>query len=129
MVGATLICHDVFFEERAEEYYLNDDQVAGNGAAVLQKVLLTAELTLLVFFIIDMILHMVAYGNLFVKRIAAVLEFLLILANIATLVTMIFDFKRSKDLFRVSILLAIPFLYFRICTIMRKIENGQKSIS
>ena len=79
MVAATLISHDVSFEERAEEYYLNDDQVAGNGSAALQKVLLTAELTLLVFFIIDMILHMVAYGTPFVKRIAAILEFLLIL--------------------------------------------------
>ena len=62
VVATTLISHDVFFEERALEYYLKDEQLADDGSVILQKVLLIAELILLVLFIIDMILHMMAYG-------------------------------------------------------------------
>ena len=129
VVATTLISHDVHFEERAVEYYLKDDQLSNDGSVILQKVLLVAELILLVLFIIDLTLHMVAYGRLFIKRLATFLEIFLILANIGILVTMLFEFKRSKDLFGVNILLTIPFLYLRVDTIKQKIESGQKSIA
>ena len=71
---------------------------------------------------------MVAYGKLFINRIATFLELLLIIVNIIILVTMILEFKRSKDLFGVNILLTIPFLYLRVDTIKQKIESDKKSI-
>ena len=108
---------------------MKDDQLSNDGSVILQKVLLVAELILLVLFIIDFSLHMVAYGRLFIKRLATLLEIFLILANIGILVTMLFEFKRSKDLFGVNILLTIPFLYLRVDTIKQKIESGQKSIA
>ena len=62
VIATTLISHDVYFEERAVEYYLKDDQLSDDGSVISQKVLLVAELILLVLFLIDIILHMVAYG-------------------------------------------------------------------
>ena len=104
------------------------DLMVKDGSVLLQKVTIVAELILLLLFVIDLILHMVSYGKLFIYRIATFLELVLIIANLGILVTMIVELKRSKDLFGVNILLTIPFLYLRVDTVKQKIESGQRSI-
>ena len=34
VIATTLISHDVYFEERAVEYYLKDDQLADDGSVI-----------------------------------------------------------------------------------------------
>ena len=93
------------------------------------SILLIIELSLLVIFVIDIVIHALAYGQLYLKHLVPVLETLLIAANVAVLIVMARESNvgiERNNLFGSKILFGVALLYLRLETVRIQIATLRK---
>lgn len=121
-VAVSLVGMDFFVEERAKDY-LSGIEDSDSSSALLQRVLLVTELFLLVFIIIELIMHIIAYGLLFIRKLRPILTVIAVLANCALIIAMVSETERRYSLFGVKTLAAVTLLALRGQTIQSNIER------
>ena len=120
LLTVSFLVHDYWYEERALEY-LNSTEDSGSNANVMQFALFVTELVILAAFAIDLLLNIISYGLLYLKRVPPILEALLILMNTGAVVRMLTDSNDSKSLFGAKMLTGVVLLIFRVEVLKEKI--------
>ena len=93
------------------------------------SILLIIELSILALFVVDIAVHALAYGQLFLKHLVPVLEAFLIVANVALLIVMADERNVGIDrnrLFGSKILFGVALLYLRLETVRIQIATLRK---
>ena len=114
VICATLIARDLMFEDRAKEY-LAEEWTDGEEAPteLVQRTLAVSEFTLLVIFGLDVLLHCVGYGKLYLRHAVSIIDIVFIVANLALLLHMGTSVTLSNSLQGTKTLTAVTLLYLR----------------
>ena len=130
LVLAMLLVHDIWYSQLVEEhgaFKLRDEiEPDSNEHSRAFSVLLITELSILALFVVDIVIHALAYGQLFLKHLVPVLEALLIVVNVAILIIMADEKKiglERNNLFGCKILFGVALLYLRLETVRIQIAT------
>ena len=80
MIIAAFICQGIWYEERAEAYF-DKSELKRDGEITAERVLFVTELVLLVIFFIDILLHIIGFGGLYLRKVQSITEIVLIMIN------------------------------------------------
>ena len=96
------------------------------------SILLIVEISILALFLVDIVIHALAYGQLFLKHLVPVMETFLVVANAALLIVMADERNIGIDrnsLFGSKVLLGMALLYLRLETVRIQIATLRKPSS
>lgn len=88
MVIAAFACQGIWYEERAEAYF-DKSELKRDGEITAEKVLFITELVLLGIFTIEIVLHIVGFGGLYLRKLQSITELICMMANAVVIVFMI----------------------------------------
>ncbi len=91
----------------------SEDAIDSNYS-VIKRSLLVAELIVLIYLIIDYVMHMIAYGLLFLKNLRSHVTLLFVLVNMVLLVFMFTNWDWSMDLFGTKMLFSLCLFQLKI---------------
>ena len=80
MIIASFICQGIWYEERAEAYF-DKSELKRDGEITAEWILFVTELVLLSIFFIDMLLHIIGFGGLYLRKVQSITEIILIMVN------------------------------------------------
>ena len=139
LVLAMLLAHDIWYSqlhEVYEAYKLRDVPGASESETTehsrASDILLIVELSIMALFLVDIMIHALAYGLLFLKHLVPIMETLLILANVAILIVQVDEKNLDIDrngFFGIKIIFAVALLYLRLETLRIQIASLRKPSS
>ncbi len=88
LIVADLIAHDYWYESHALMYASKDPNVGESSYTIAKRTILVIELVVLIYFLVNHVLHLIAYGLLFLKNKRSFASLILCLANIVANVYM-----------------------------------------
>ena len=88
MIIAAFIFQGIWYEERAEAYF-DKSELKRDGEITAEKVLFITELVLLGIFTIEIVLHIVGFGGLYLRKLQSITELICMMANAVVIVFMI----------------------------------------
>ena len=134
-----LLAHDIWYSqlhEVYEAYKLRDVPGASESETTehsrASDILLIVELSIMALFLVDIMIHALAYGLLFLKHLVPIMETLLILANVAILIVQVDEKNLDIDrngFFGIKIIFAVALLYLRLETLRIQIASLRKPSS
>ena len=80
MIIAAFICQGIWYEERAEAYF-DKSELKRDGEITAERILFVTELVLLSIFFIDLLLHIIGFGGLYLRKVQSITEIILIMVN------------------------------------------------
>ena len=134
-----LLAHDIWYSqlhEVYEAYKLRDVPGASESETTehsrASDILLIVELSIMALFLVDIMIHALAYGLLFLKHLVPIMETLLILANVAILIVQVDEKNLDIDrngFFGIKNIFAVALLYLRLETLRIQIASLRKPSS
>ena len=83
----------------------------------MQSALFMIEIILLCLFTIEILLHIIAYGMLYVRTFDTWLGFALTLTNLVLIFLLYMESLKDQSLFGVKMLVSVTLLYMRLVTL------------
>ena len=116
ILAAEFICYDIWFDDRAQ-FYVADESEKGKEWHDMQSALFMIEIILLCLFTIEILLHIIAYGMLYVRTFDTWLGFALTLTNLVLIFLLYMESLKDQSLFGVKMLVSVTLLYMRLVTL------------
>ena len=80
IVIAAFACQGIWYEERAEAYF-DKSELKRDNEITVERILFVTELVLLSIFFIDLLLHIIGFGGLYLRKVQSITEIILIMVN------------------------------------------------
>jgi len=120
---AFFIFHDIWFNDIAAEFASGGEDAVQGDHKIPMSILFLSEFFILGMITIEVIMHSIGYGLLYMMHLTMVFEAVFVILNCALSISMANSLTIKKNSYGIKMLFTVTLLYLRLDTLREKMKK------